>query len=67
MDPPEYRTLRGVVGRAFTRRAAAALQLRLAEIAESPLAGVPGDESDLIVHLAHPLPVVRLFRPERII
>jgi cytochrome P450 len=57
MDPPEHGTLRGLVSKAFTPKAIADLEPRIAEIADELLADA-GDEFDLVDTLAYPLPVI---------
>ena len=57
MDPPRHRTLRSLVGQAFTPRVVADLEPRIAELTTGLLDGV-GERFDLVDALAHPLPVI---------
>lgn len=57
IDPPMHRTLRRLVSTAFTPKMVAGLHSRIAQITEELLAAVPGDDFDLVEHLAYPLPV----------
>ena len=55
-DPPKHTRLRALVGKAFTSRAIAALEPRIAALVDGMLAGVR-DELDVIGRLAAPLPL----------
>ncbi len=58
-DPPRHRQLRGLVSQAFTPRAVARLEPRIAEIVEQLLDEVVDrGEMDVIEDLAYPLPVI---------
>jgi cytochrome P450 len=57
MDPPRHRTLRALVGQAFTPRVVADLEPRIAELTTGLLDGV-GERFDLVDALAYPLPVI---------
>lgn len=58
-DPPRHRQLRSLVSEAFTLRAVAALEPRIAEIVAELLDRVAGRGSmDLIDDFAYPLPVI---------
>ncbi|HEX5417595.1 MAG TPA: cytochrome P450, partial [Chloroflexota bacterium] len=57
-DPPRHRQLRDLVSRAFTPRAVASLEPRIAQIADELIDQVVGKGSmDLVRDLADPLPV----------
>jgi cytochrome P450 len=57
-DPPRHRLLRDLVSRAFTPRAIARLEPRIAELTHALLDQVlPAGQMDLITDLAYPLPV----------
>ena len=59
MDPPRHHRLRSLVSRAFTPRAIAALDGRIAELTTSLLDETDGrDEIELVSDLAYPLPVI---------
>jgi cytochrome P450 len=59
MDPPRHRQLRGLVSQAFTPRAVAALEPRIAQIVDELLAAVaPAGRMDVVEDLAYPLPVI---------
>ncbi|HKR51848.1 MAG TPA: cytochrome P450 [Pseudonocardiaceae bacterium] len=57
MDPPQHRKLRTLVSQAFTPRAVAALEPRIAELTAQLIEPL-GERFDLIDALAYPLPVV---------
>lgn len=58
-DPPDHERLRGVVQKAFTPRAVAALEPRVREIVEDLLAPLrDGERYDVVQQLAYPLPVI---------
>lgn len=58
-DPPRHTQLRNLVNQAFTPRRVAALQPRIAEIANGILdAALPSGRLDVIEDLAYPLPVI---------
>lgn len=57
-DPPDHTRLRGVVSRAFTPKSVAALESRIAQIADDLLADMrPGEPFDVVGRLAVPLPI----------
>jgi cytochrome P450 len=57
-DPPRHRFLRDLISRAFTPRAVAQLEPRIAAITNALLdAVIPGGQMDFIADLAYPLPV----------
>ncbi len=57
MDPPDHTRLRGLVNRAFTPAAIAAIEPRIRAIVDELLAAIDGrDTFDLIADLAVPLP-----------
>jgi cytochrome P450 len=59
MDPPRHHRLRSLVSRAFTPRAIAALDGRIAELTTTLLDETDGrDEIELVGDLAYPLPVI---------
>jgi cytochrome P450 len=59
MDPPRHRQLRNLVSQAFTPRAVAALEPRIAQIVDELLdAVVPLGRMDVVDDLAYPLPVI---------
>lgn len=57
-DPPRHRTLRQLVGQAFTPRTVAGLRSRIAEITQALLAATPEGEFDIVEQLAYPLPAI---------
>jgi pimeloyl-[acyl-carrier protein] synthase len=57
LDPPDHTRLRALVSRAFTPRAVEALRPRIEALVEETLDRMPGLETDVIAHLAVPLPV----------
>lgn len=59
MDPPRHHRLRSLVSQAFTPRAIAELETRIAELT-AELLDLTGDrtELDLVADLAYPLPVI---------
>jgi cytochrome P450 len=57
-DPPRHRQLRGLVDRAFTPRAVAALGPRIAQLADELLDRFDGPELDFVEAFAVPLPVL---------
>ena len=57
MDPPRHRTLRSLVGQAFTPRVVADLEPRIARLT-GQLLDQAGERFDLVDALAHPLPVI---------
>ncbi len=59
MDPPRHRQLRNLVSQAFTPRAVAALEPRIARIVDELLAAAaPLGRMDIVEDLAYPLPVI---------
>ena len=59
MDPPRHHRLRGLVSQAFTPRAIALLEARIAHVTEELLDRTAGrTELELVADLAHPLPVI---------
>jgi cytochrome P450 len=59
MDPPRHRQLRNLVSQAFTPRAVAALEPRIAQIVDELLDAVtPLGRLDVVDDLAYPLPVI---------
>lgn len=59
MDPPRHAKLRGLIARAFTPRAVAALEPRIRELARELLgAHVARGEMDLVADFAVPLPLM---------
>jgi cytochrome P450 len=59
MDPPRHHRLRSLVSRAFTPRAIAALEGRIAELTTQLLDETEGrDDLELVADLAYPLPVI---------
>ncbi|SDN74855.1 cytochrome P450 [Geodermatophilus sp. DSM 45219] len=57
MDPPRHRTLRSLVGQAFTPRVVADLEPRIARLT-GQLLDEAGERFDLVDALAYPLPVI---------
>jgi cytochrome P450 len=58
-DPPRHRQLRNLVSQAFTPRAVAALEPRIAQIVDELLDAVaPLSRMDVVDDLAYPLPVI---------
>ncbi len=58
LDPPDHTRLRGIVSKAFTPRAIAAIEPRIEEIVDELLDAIEGDDVDLIEALADPLPTI---------
>ena len=58
IDPPEHRHQRRLITAAFTPASIAALEPRIAAIADELLDALPGPDFDLVEHLAYPLPVI---------
>ncbi|MGI5126071.1 cytochrome P450 [Pseudonocardia sp. CA-107938] len=58
-DPPRHHVLRRIVSRAFTPRSVAAVEQRIVATAHGLLAG-SRDELDVVVDLAHPLPIATI-------
>jgi cytochrome P450 len=59
LDPPRHRQLRNLVSQAFTPRAVAALEPRIAQIVDELLdAAAPLGRMDIVEELAYPLPVI---------
>lgn len=56
IDPPDHTRLRGLVSKAFTSPAVAALRPRVEQLTEQLLDLVRGDDFDLIHDFAYPLP-----------
>jgi len=56
-DPPAHTRLRGLMNRAFTGGAVAALGPRIAEIVDELIGGLPDGKCDLVRDFAYPLPV----------
>lgn len=58
-DPPDHTRMRGLVQKAFTPRMIAALEPRIAELAEALIAeAADKTEFDFVQDVAHPVPVV---------
>ncbi|HVV11884.1 cytochrome P450 [Amycolatopsis sp.] len=58
-DEPSHMRLRNLVRRAFTPRAVAKMQERVAALSAELLAGIPmGEEFDLVAEFAFPLPAI---------
>ncbi|HEX5116143.1 MAG TPA: cytochrome P450 [Pseudonocardiaceae bacterium] len=56
-DPPQHRSLRGLVNQAFTPKTVSRLRPRVADIAAELITGLPDGEFDVVDALAYPLPV----------
>ncbi|GGQ76338.1 cytochrome P450 [Couchioplanes azureus] len=58
IDPPLHRKLRRLVGQAFTLRMITELEPRIRTLGAELLAGIEGDEFDLVDTFAYTLPVI---------
>ncbi|WP_322903577.1 cytochrome P450 [Paenibacillus sp. SGZ-1009] len=59
MDPPKHKKYRTIVNKAFTPKAVAAMEPRIAEITHELLDQIePGETMDIIRDLSFPLPVI---------
>ena len=58
MDPPRHHRLRSLVSRAFTPKAIAKLEGRIAELTTELLDQAPDGRLELVADLAYPLPVI---------
>ncbi len=59
MDPPKHKKYRSIVNKAFTPKAVAAMEPRIAEITHELLHRIqPGEPMDIIRDLSFPLPVI---------